>query len=48
MLKKPIILDCDPGVDDAFAIMLANSYTGFDIRAITVVSGNVGIEHTSR
>lgn len=47
MLKKPIILDCDPGVDDAFAIMLANSHEGFDIRAVTVVSGNVEIGHTS-
>ena len=47
MLKKPIILDCDPGVDDAFAIMLANSHEGFDIRAVTVVSGNVEIDHTS-
>lgn len=48
MLKKHIILDCDPGVDDAFAIMLANSSISLNIRAVTAVSGNVGIEHTSR
>lgn len=47
-MKRHIILDCDPGVDDAFAIMLANSHDGFDLRAVTAVSGNVGIEHTSR
>ena len=48
MNKKPIILDCDPGVDDAYAIMLANSWEGFDIRAITPVAGNVEFKHTSR
>ena len=48
MPKIPIILDCDPGVDDAYAIMLAHSYDGFDIRAITPVAGNVEFEHTSR
>lgn len=48
MTKKPIILDCDPGVDDAYAIMLAHSYEGFDIRAITPVAGNVEYQHTTR
>ncbi|WP_052011798.1 nucleoside hydrolase [Youngiibacter fragilis] len=48
MHKRPIILDCDPGVDDAYAIMLAHSNEGFDIRAITPVAGNVEFKHTSR
>lgn len=48
MRKIPIILDCDPGVDDAYAIMLANSHEGFDIRALTPVAGNVEYHHTSR
>lgn len=48
MIKKPIILDCDPGVDDAYAIMLAHSWAGFDIRAITPVAGNVEYQHTTR
>lgn len=47
MIKKPIILDCDPGVDDAYAIMLAHSWAGFDIRAITPVAGNVEYQHTT-
>lgn len=48
MNKRPVIIDCDPGVDDTVAIMLANSYEGFDIRALTTVAGNVGIEYTTR
>ncbi len=48
MKKIPIIIDCDPGVDDAYAIALANSYEGFDIKAITPVAGNVIFEKTSR
>jgi inosine-uridine nucleoside N-ribohydrolase len=46
MAGRPrIILDCDPGVDDAIAIITAARWT--DLVAITSVSGNVGIEHTT-
>ncbi len=48
MKKIPIVIDCDPGVDDAYAIALANSYEGFDIKAITPVVGNVEFEKTSK
>ncbi len=41
MKKIPIIIDCDPGVDDSYAIALANSCEWFDIKAITPVVGNV-------
>lgn len=41
MSKIPVIIDCDPGVDDSYAISLANSYPDFDIIAITAVEGNV-------
>ncbi|MFV0255285.1 MAG: nucleoside hydrolase [Erysipelotrichaceae bacterium] len=47
MKKIPIIIDCDPGVDDVLAIILANSDKKFDIRAMTSVSGNVSIEKTT-
>lgn len=47
MKKRPIIIDCDPGVDDALAIILAAKKSKFEIKAITSVSGNVGIEHTT-
>lgn len=41
MKKIPIVIDCDPGVDDSYAIALANSSLLFDIKAITPVEGNV-------
>ena len=41
MKKIPIIIDCDPGVDDSYAIALANSSDMFEIKAITPVVGNV-------
>jgi len=48
-LKKiPLIIDCDPGVDDAFAIFVANYLEEIDIRAITSVNGNVNIDYTTR
>jgi inosine-uridine nucleoside N-ribohydrolase len=42
----PIILDCDPGTDDAFALMLAIASPEIDLLAVTVAGGNVGLERT--
>lgn len=44
---KRIIIDCDPGIDDAQAIMMAYMHPNVKIEAITSVSGNVGVEHTT-
>ena len=41
MNAKKVIIDCDPGIDDALALMLALSAPGLEILGITVVSGNV-------
>ncbi|MBQ8604128.1 MAG: nucleoside hydrolase [Oscillospiraceae bacterium] len=41
MKKIPVIIDCDPGVDDSYAIALANSYPEYEIVALTAVEGNV-------
>ena len=41
---KKIILDTDPGTDDALALMLALNSPELDVRAITVVPGNVTAE----
>jgi inosine-uridine nucleoside N-ribohydrolase len=42
----PIILDCDPGTDDAFALLLALASPELEVRAVTVAGGNVGLERT--
>lgn len=40
MAKIPLIIDCDPGHDDAIALMLAASASDvFDLRAVTTVGG---------
>ena len=46
--KRSIIIDTDPGIDDALAIFLACAAPELDIRAITTVAGNVGINRTTR
>lgn len=45
---KNIILDCDPGHDDAIAILLAGQKTYFNLLAITTESGNQTIEKTTK
>src|SRR3954463_6890500 len=39
-MAAPCILDCDPGHDDAVAILLAAASPAIDLRAITTVAGN--------
>ncbi|KAF0182449.1 MAG: nucleoside hydrolase [Hyphomonadaceae bacterium] len=49
MTARPLIIDCDPGVDDAIALFLAfASPDALDVRAITTVAGNVGGALTAR
>lgn len=43
----PVILDCDPGHDDVFAIWLAAAHPAIDLRAITTVAGNGRIADTT-
>lgn len=38
---KKVIIDCDPGIDDSLAIMMALSLKELDVVGITIVSGNV-------
>lgn len=44
----PIIIDTDPGIDDAIAIMLAAASPEVKILAVTAVAGNVGLDTTAR
>src|SRR5271154_5923269 len=50
--KRRVIIDTDPGTDDAMAIMLALNSPELEVRAITVVPGNVtaaqGLENALR
>ncbi len=48
MSPKPVILDVDPGHDDAVAMMLACGHPDLDLLAVTTVAGNVTIEKTTR
>ncbi len=47
-MKHKIILDCDPGHDDAIAILLAAHHPDIDLLAITTVAGNQSIDKTTR
>ena len=44
MNAKKVIIDCDPGIDDTLALMLALSSPELDVLGITVISGNVPVE----
>lgn len=46
MTKPQLLIDTDPGVDDALAIMMAHAHG--DIAGLSVAAGNVGLEHTVR
>lgn len=46
--KTPIILDTDPGIDDAVAIAAALFSPEIDLQLITTVAGNVSVEKTTR
>ncbi len=49
METRPLILDCDPGQDDAISLMMALSpHSGLDVRAITVVAGNTSLNKCQR
>ncbi|KFF30509.1 ribonucleoside hydrolase RihC [Bifidobacterium bombi] len=47
-MTRPLIIDTDPGIDDAAAIAILFNNPEFDVRLIASVSGNVGIGHTTR
>ncbi|WP_019636593.1 ribonucleoside hydrolase RihC [Paenibacillus fonticola] len=44
MTKRPIIIDTDPGIDDAVALAIALYSEELDVRLITTVAGNVGLD----
>src|SRR5215207_6466063 len=44
MPPVPCLLDCDPGHDDAIAMLLAAAHPAIDLRAITTVGGNGALD----
>lgn len=44
MLKRPIIIDTDPGIDDAVALAIALYSEELDVKLITTIAGNVGVD----
>src|SRR6516162_10930353 len=46
-MPTKIILDCDPGIDDALAIAFAHGHPGIELTGITTVAGNVSLAKTT-
>jgi inosine-uridine nucleoside N-ribohydrolase len=46
-MSIPIVIDCDPGHDDAIAILLALASPEVELRGVTTVAGNQTLEKTT-
>jgi purine nucleosidase len=44
---RKVVLDCDPGIDDAFAIAFGCGHPRIDLRGVTTVAGNAGLDATT-
>lgn len=47
MKKIPVIIDCDPGTDDALMLLLAFASKNIDVLAVTAAAGNLDVCQTS-
>ncbi len=46
-MARPIIIDCDPGIDDAVSLAMAVASPSLNILGVTTTFGNVGIQNTT-
>lgn len=44
--RIPLLIDTDPGVDDALALLMAFADTRHELLGLTIAAGNVGLGHT--
>ena len=44
MEKQKVIIDCDPGIDDSLALMLALQSDAIEVLGITIVCGNAPVK----
>lgn len=47
MTAYKILIDCDPGLDDALALLLAHGDPNLELVGVTTVGGNVGLDKTT-
>src|ERR1041384_1620824 len=47
-MAHSVLLDCDPGLDDALALLLAHGDPNLTLVGVTTVGGNVELEATTR
>ena len=47
-MSTPIVIDCDPGHDDAIAILLALASPEVELAGVTTVAGNQTLDKTTR
>jgi pyrimidine-specific ribonucleoside hydrolase len=47
-MSTPVIIDCDPGHDDAIALLLAVASPELDVLGVTTVAGNTTLDKTTR
>ena len=47
MARIPLVIDTDPGIDDALALLLAIASPEVDLKLVTTVHGNVELAQTT-